>query len=213
MAWLDSSDRGTCGQPIKSTGLPCKQRKDQYLQTACYSHLGREERAERDRLAAQARAESEARYAALEPNCWLWEVPTLDELRDQFLSKFGGHAEVERFNLTAYLTQPQALALFHFEDWHNQRCALCGIRPTPLVLDHDHRTGLIRGYLCRPCNFREGVTQGEPVGPHSKYRERNPATMLGMSHTYTDGWGRTVVDPPRQGLRRIEDNALYGIGM
>jgi hypothetical protein len=212
MAWWEIIDRGTCGRPIKKSGLPCPRQNDEHLPTACYSHLTREERTERGRLAAEALAEREERYAAAEPNCWLWEVPTSTELRELFFRKFGGEAEVYRFDLARYLEDQEALAYFHFESWHDQRCAICGARPTPLVLDHDHRTGLIRGYLCRSCNFSEGMRRGEPAGPYAKYRERSPATMMGISMTYTNGWGQTVIDPPRRGTGWT-DNPLRGIGM
>ena len=36
----------------------------------------------------------------------------------------------------------------------NYCCAICGSQPTRLVLDHDHKTGKARGYLCQPCNHR-----------------------------------------------------------
>lgn len=97
MAWRELDDRGTCGRPIRKSGMPCARRRDEYLPKACYNHLAREERVERDRLAAKARAESEARYAALEPNCWLWTVPTYDELQEMFL----GLVERPRSSVTA----------------------------------------------------------------------------------------------------------------
>lgn len=33
-------------------------------------------------------------------------------------------------------------------------CDACGLRPTKRVnsVDHDHRTGKVRGILCQPCN-------------------------------------------------------------
>lgn len=31
-------------------------------------------------------------------------------------------------------------------------CAICGKVGSELVMDHDHKTGKIRGLLCRPCN-------------------------------------------------------------
>lgn len=34
------------------------------------------------------------------------------------------------------------------------RCAICNKCPTRLVLDHDHKTGLARGYLCNSCNHK-----------------------------------------------------------
>ena len=42
--------------------------------------------------------------------------------------------------------------------WQDGRCALCGFRDGPLVEDHCHMTGLVRGYLCRSCNTTEGVS-------------------------------------------------------
>ena len=36
-------------------------------------------------------------------------------------------------------------------DWQRWRCAMCGTGPV-IECDHDHRTGLVRGYLCRDCN-------------------------------------------------------------
>ena len=41
----------------------------------------------------------------------------------------------------------------------NGLCALCNepIEPGKAVLDHDHRTGLVRGVLHRGCNALEGV--------------------------------------------------------
>jgi len=41
----------------------------------------------------------------------------------------------------------------------NGCCALCGeaIEPGKAVLDHDHRTGLVRQVLHRGCNALEGV--------------------------------------------------------
>jgi len=32
------------------------------------------------------------------------------------------------------------------------RCALCKKDPHRLVVDHDHKTGVVRGLLCDPCN-------------------------------------------------------------
>lgn len=54
------------------------------------------------------------------------------------------------------LTEEQWQAMFDFQDG---RCALCRKRFTgnrlPCV-DHDHKTGTVRGLLCPPCNYELG---------------------------------------------------------
>lgn len=32
------------------------------------------------------------------------------------------------------------------------RCALCGVGDKELLIDHDHKSGQVRGLLCRSCN-------------------------------------------------------------
>jgi hypothetical protein len=73
--------------------------------------------------------------------------------------------------------------LFHLAFWQDGRCAICGERPKPdqwgqtLVEDHDHDTGLTRGYLCRSCNSAEGSCGREVF---RAYRWRNPAGIIGV---------------------------------
>lgn len=81
-------------------------------------------------------------------------------------------------------------------DWQDDRCAFCGIRPwNGTVLDHDHTTGMTRGYLCQRCNLREARAMTEEW---ERWREGcNPAVMYGRSVLYISPFGRVpVIDPP-----------------
>ncbi|WP_352243032.1 endonuclease domain-containing protein [Lentzea sp. NBRC 105346] len=68
--------------------------------------------------------------------------------------------------------------------WQAGRCAICGV-PGGSVVDHCHRTGLFRGFLCTGCNTREGL-RCELI--FRLYRERPPAVILGQTHQYV-GYG------------------------
>jgi hypothetical protein len=67
-------------------------------------------------------------------------------------------------------------------NWQKGRCAICGEIPTAtnktsqtLVWDHDHSSGLFRGYLCWRCNSTEGCSKAEIF---HLYRVRHPAKIL-----------------------------------
>lgn len=67
--------------------------------------------------------------------------------------------------------------------WQDGRCAVCGFTATPLVTDHDHVTGLERGYLCRSCNTSEGQS-GADIW--RRWRSgSNPAAILGVEVEYS----------------------------
>lgn len=57
--------------------------------------------------------------------------------------------------------RPKQVPQYREDLLHKQNgcCALCGeiIEPGKAVLDHDHKTGHIRGVLHRGCNAMEGV--------------------------------------------------------
>lgn len=93
--------------------------------------------------------------------------------------------------------------------WHGDRCALCGL-PADLVEDHDHGTGLVRGYLCRGCNTREGHYGA--AGLYVKYRQHPPAAILGLAvryiHPITGETAQPVLERPR---KRWEETAGRGI--
>jgi hypothetical protein len=106
-------------------------------------------------------------------------------------------------------------------DWQNSRCAVCGRSLRDGVVDHDHSTGWVRGFLCRSCNLREGhATPGDdhPITRRLlRYRRWYPAKILGVWERYDHplrgddyGWlaGRATTRPypvSPQGVVLIED--------
>lgn len=66
-------------------------------------------------------------------------------------------------------------------EWHAGRCAVCGAPVGVILEDHDHDTGLTRGWLCGPCNLAEGTQDGVYV----LYRKRPPASIVGVSFRYS----------------------------
>lgn len=67
------------------------------------------------------------------------------------------------------------------------KCAICRVSKE-LCLDHDHRTGLARGLLCRSCNQREGMTDDPDV---KAYRENPPAWGRRWLWKFPDTWTTT----------------------
>ncbi|MFE9855624.1 endonuclease domain-containing protein [Streptomyces sp. NPDC005780] len=125
------------------------------------------------------------------PLCWYWpsELASPERARRTFLE----HAERQGSTLeqaevlwklesaAESLTGDAAVVL---ADWQEGRCAICG-KARELVCDHDHATGLIRGWLCSSCNTAEGANL-EPDTIFARYRERPPTVILGFSIPYVD---------------------------
>lgn len=93
-----------------------------------------------------------------DPACWDWPLPDIYAFRDDESAE-------------AFLR------------WWNRLCAICEADEN-LVLEHDHATGLIRGYACPRCNGLEAYAT-EPDDVFARYRQRNPASMLGLRIPYS----------------------------
>jgi Recombination endonuclease VII len=81
-------------------------------------------------------------------------------------------------------------------------CAICGKKPRKryLAVDHDHRTGRVRGLLCYMCNTALGVW------------EFDRATALRASEYLLDIHRRWVPDPreePSNTTQRVEDDLPF----
>lgn len=83
-------------------------------------------------------------------------------------------------------------------DLQDGRCGMCGETPSlgdRLIEDHDHRTGLIRGLLCRSCNTLEGAhdcraQQCLPGQCRVRHWRDTPAVAwLGRTERF-EGWHR-----------------------
>jgi len=100
----------------------------------------------------------QTRLVEPDPACWAWPVPPPREFADD----------------------NDASSVLH--QWHAGRCAICGFYEGGLLEeDHDHRTMLVRGRLCHPCNVLEGF---EGNGTIARYRQRPPAAILGVRIRY-----------------------------
>lgn len=75
-------------------------------------------------------------------------------------------------------------------------CTICEVNPAHAV-DHDNRTGLVRGYLCRDCNlFLERCLHIDGCS-YAEYLNEPPAASLGL-----------VYPIPRERRHRPENEAL-----
>lgn len=121
---------------------------------------------------AEARSRAWAVGAHLNPACWYWPAPETctfsdDDAANSFLAW-----------------------------WHSDQCAICGHTCHDLQPDHDHETGLMRGYLCRSCNTKEGLVFDED-SVYTRYRLRPPAVILGIRILY---WNWDAIQARNQRL-------------
>jgi hypothetical protein len=167
-----------CGQPTRA-GTPCKNFRmaaGAREWSACSRHATAEESAEHQDALARERDEAQrlllARHQSLPVACWSWPVA------GEHLRRAGEARDC------LHLEQARSLAWDLLVDWQARRCAICGSRDDR-YLDHSHETGLVRGWLCHGCNIGEGLSH-IPGGQFERYREKNPATILGIKIRYRD---------------------------
>lgn len=94
-------------------------------------------------------------------------------------------------NSEAWRAWPLPEAGTTLRKWQAGRCAWCGEK-TALIVDHCHRTGLVRGMLCRSCNNGEGfggrAWDAWRDGDH-------PARAIRHVEVYVSTYGRTALYP------------------
>lgn len=132
-----------------------------------------------------------------QPACWSWPVPPLRDAAEEIerhLALMAGLArdhQLDRSALEMVYGGMVSMATNRYIELHTGardmlgpvqvRCALCGKRSVVTVEDHDHRTGLVRGYLCPGCNVLEGRST-DPL--YDAYRWKHPARILGYRAFY-----------------------------
>lgn len=216
--------RGTaCQLPLTDwLWLPQEARPATPVQS-CAAHLRGAERefyvAAKAAMAAREEA-AEARFRAAEPACWSWSVP--DDLNSWEapppFTVGPGEFQVPQSvldDMMAIDRTPEGRARALLSWWQDGRCAVCNVRGMHLAEDHDHVSGLVRGYLCRSCNTREGL-YGEPdASPFARYRVKHPASILKLELRYWDPFTKDYA-PDRRGESKRDqwdenDNALIGL--
>ncbi|WP_229701322.1 endonuclease domain-containing protein [Streptomyces camponoticapitis] len=175
----------TCGKPTKSGGLCTRTlhyweaRSFEFDRAdGCWHHMSQPFK-EASKARKQAEEKAWLSYLYADPICWGWPVPGLPAPAEIPESRAG-----------------ELLLL-----WQDGRCAICGHRRES-VEDHDHVTGLTRGYLCRGCNIQEGVYRDSGT-LFGKYRERHPTRILGFEIRYWDPFTREYAAPADE--RAAED--------
>lgn len=147
------------------------------------------------------------------PACWSWPAtrPGRDDVHRRFWDGIDttGYSEkaVELLQEAADALDTDSATL---TTWQADRCAVCGETGRRLVIDHDHATGLVRGWLCISCNTREGAAVG-PGTVFARYRERPPTAILGLTIRYRDPRTSRCADPAPPRVDGWDDNAAAGL--
>lgn len=172
---VDAEEIRRCGRP-KTSGKPCMRRGG-----PCFEH----ETAKEKRASLEWAQQEVKRRDAVECD-WLGETT-------QGRPSFAHAEDLDRQGIPSchVWVVPQGAAPAHLSAiealrrWQAGACAMCSASDGRLLVDHCHRTGLVRGLLCDSCNTAEGLTDS-PV--FAAYRERPPAVMLGVEEQYGSAW-------------------------
>ena len=111
----------------------------------------------------------------------------------------------------AYCVSPCSLRYLY--DEQEGRCAVCYSELTPgktTVVDHDHRTGRVRGFLCQRCNVVLGMARDDPSILRSaiRYLSQPPAAALPVDYGEgMDDFGYHTGSPPPARLVPLEVEA------
>ncbi|MFE7233882.1 endonuclease domain-containing protein [Streptomyces sp. NPDC057596] len=207
----------TCGRPTKK-GTPCRRELHSWLEglkvrraDGCWRHMDPALREAAERRKQQDEAAWQA-YLAASPICWSWPIPTdLENWTYQQGEDINEQLSPEALDML--MGNPESRADGILRGWQDGRCAICGHRYS-LVEDHDHVTGLTRGYLCRRCNIQEGVHR-YGTNLFSRYRDRHPTKMLGLRIRYWDPFTGDYARPLDQaaGDDKWTDAASEDIGL
>jgi Recombination endonuclease VII len=180
---LQETATGTCGRLTKRGGQ-CTQ-SIRPSNPACGAHITSAEKAAYEARLADARRIACAYWVNdSTPACWSW--PVLNSDRSAMHQAITGSDDALHQTFCAYDV---------LWEWQQHRCALCRAATADMVMDHDHETGYIRGWLCRRCNTEEGVGWSERIG---KYRKQNPASLFGIDvwyHSEITGWAYPADKP------------------
>ena len=177
-----------CAKPTKR-GTSCRATLHTWLEglavrraDGCWTHMAP---AFREAAATRKRRGEEGwrAYLSADPICWGWPVPEgLENWAPPQDSTLSEHLSASA--LAMVMGNPESRADAILSWWQDGRCAICGHR-YELVEDHDHDTGLVRGYLCRRCNAQEGIHRyGDNL--FARYRRRHPTSLLGLRIRYWD---------------------------
>lgn len=159
----------TNGQPCMRRGGPCSEHTTEVERRASLEwateEVQRRHRVEKEWLGSSLEgrptfAEAELLDRQGIPSCHVWQVP--------------------QGKMPSHLTATEAL-----RRWQAGACAMCSASRGRLLVDHCHRTGLVRGLLCTSCNTAEGMNSAPSF---VAYRERPPAAMLGVVERYGSAW-------------------------